>query len=156
IHRTAVGGPFALTESLAISEYLDEIYPAPGYVRLLPAQPVQRARARQIMLYLRMNLQALREARPTSTVFGRPNAKPMPEAARAEADELVRIALALIPEEAGPIFGAWSIADADLALTLMRLVANQDVTDRKLVQYATAQFDRTSVRRFVAHLPTSR
>jgi hypothetical protein len=38
----------------------------------------------------------------------------------------------------------------------MRLIANQDPLDRRLHDYALAQFDRKSVRRFMAHLPTSR
>lgn len=143
----------ALSESLAISEYLDEVFPSPA---ILPEAPAQRARARQLMLYLRTQLHALREARPTSSVFGRPIARPMPDKARTEAAELERIALAVVPEDGGPLFGAWSVADADLALALMRLVAHQEVSDRRLVSYAMAQFDRKSVRRFVAHLPTSR
>jgi glutathione S-transferase len=54
------------------------------------------------------------------------------------------------------MFGTWCIADSDLALALMRLIANQDPLDRRLVNYALAQFDRKSVRRFAAHLPTGR
>jgi len=146
-------GAIALSESLAISEYLDEVFPTPP---LFPSGAAARARARQLLLYLRTSLHALREARPTSSVFGRPIERPMPDKARAEAAELERIALALIPEDGGPLFGAWSIADADLALALMRLVANHDASDRRITAYAVAQFDRKSVRRFVAHLPTSR
>jgi glutathione S-transferase len=54
------------------------------------------------------------------------------------------------------MFGAWCIADIDLALALMRLIANQDPLDRRLVTYALAQFERKSVHRFVSHLPTTR
>ena len=49
------------------------------------------------------------------------------------------------------MFGTWCIADTDLALALMRLIAHQDPLDHRLVTYALAQFDRKSVRRFVAH-----
>ncbi|HEX4420628.1 MAG TPA: glutathione transferase [Kofleriaceae bacterium] len=151
-----VHGEIAISESLAISEYLEEAFPAPDHPALLPVGAASRARARQIMLYLRTSLHALRDARPTSSVFGRPQTRAIPDKAKAEAAELERIALAVIPESGGPMFGAWSLADADLALALMRLVANQDALDRRLTDYALAQFDRKSVRRFVAHLPTSR
>ena len=151
-----VHGTTWLTESLAISEYLAETFPAPAHPRLFPADLAERARARQLMMYLRTSLFALRDARPTSTVFGRPNARPMPDKAREEAAELERIALAVVPEDRTTLFADWCIADSDLALMLMRLVANQDPLDRRLTNYALAQFDRKSARRFVAHLPTTR
>lgn len=151
-----VHGARAISESLAISEYLAETFPFPHHPRLFPADFGDRARARQIMSYLRTSLFALRDERPTTTVFGRPNAKPMSDAARAEAAELERIALAMIPVGRPQLFDTWCIADADLSLALMRLVANQDALDKRLVDYALAQFDRKSVRRFIAHLPTSR
>jgi glutathione S-transferase len=151
-----VHGDVWITESLAISEYLAETFPTPGHPRLFPADLGDRARARQIMSFLRTSLFALREARPTSSVFGRPNPRPLPDRAREEAAELERVALAVLPDDRPAMFGSWCIADTDLALALMRLIANQDPIDRRLVNYALAQFDRTSVRRFVAHLPTGR
>lgn len=151
-----VHGETWIADSLAISEYLAESFPAPEHPRLFPAELGDRARARQIMMFLRTRMVALREARPTSSVLARPNPKPMTDAARADAAELERIALAVVPEGRTSLFGAWCIADADLALALMRLIANQDPLDRRLHDYALAQFDRKSVRRFMAHLPTSR
>jgi glutathione S-transferase len=151
-----VHGDTWITESLAISEYLAETFPAPDHPRLFPADLGDRARARQVMSFLRTSLFTLREARPTSSVFGRPNPRPMSDRARQEAAELERIALAVLPDDRPAMFGAWCIADTDLALALMRLIANQDPLDRRLVAYALAQFDRKSVHRFVSHLPTSR
>lgn len=145
-----------ITESLAISEYVAETFPAPDHPRLFPVDLADRARARQILSFVRTSLFALREARPTSSVFGRPNPRPLSERARDEAAELERVALAMIPDDRAAMFGTWCIADTDLALALMRLIANQDPLDRRLVNYALAQFDRSSVRRFVAHLPTGR
>jgi glutathione S-transferase len=151
-----VHGDLWLSESLAISEYLAETFPAPDHPRLFPANLADRARARQIMMFLRTSSFALREARPTSTVFGRPVTTALPEKARDEAAELERIALAMVPAGQTTLFADWCIADCDLALALMRLVANQDPLDRRLVDYALAQFDRKSVRRFIARLPTTR
>lgn len=151
-----VHGDAWISESLAISEYLAETFPAPAHPRLFPADLVERARARQVMSFLRTSLFALREERPTSTVFGRPNPRPMSERCREEATELERLALAVLPDDRPAMFGAWCIADIDLALALMRLIANQDPLDRRLVTYALAQFERKSVHRFVSHLPTTR
>jgi len=151
-----VHGDTWISESLAISEYLAETFPAPMHPRLFPGNLAERAQARQIMMFLRANLFALREARPTSAVFGRPMTRAMPDKAKEEAAELERIALSVITGDRTTMFAEWCIADCDLALALMRLVANQDPLDRRLVNYALAQFDRKSVRRFVAHLPTSR
>src|SRR5207248_3222109 len=84
-----VDGEVWLTESLAISEYLAERYAPPGYPPIMPADVIERARVRQVMSWLRTSLPALREERPTSTVFqDASNAKPLGERARADAIEL--------------------------------------------------------------------
>lgn len=151
-----VHGDTWISESLAISEYLAETFPAPAHPRLFPADLGERARARQVMSFLRTSLFALCEERPTSTVFGRPNPRPLSDRARDDAAELERLALAVLPDDRPAMFGAWCIADIDLALALMRLIANQDPLDRRLTAYALAQFERKSVHRFVSHLPTTR
>jgi glutathione S-transferase len=151
-----VHGDTWISESLAISEYLAETFPVPAHPRLFPANLGDRARARQIMMVLRTSLSALWDARPAAAVFGRPMTKHMSDKAREEAAELERIALSVVTGDRTTMFAEWCIADCDLALALMRLVASQDPLDRRLVSYAVAQFDRKSVRRFVAHLPTNR
>lgn len=144
-----------ITESLAISEYIAEKFPYPGSPRLFPADLGQRARARQIMSMLRTGLFALREDRPTSSVFGRPTIKAMSDKGKADADELIRVASALIAPKALSLFDEYCIADSDLALCLMRLIANEDPVPSHLIDYALAQFDRRSVKRYIAHLPTT-
>src|SRR5207302_7225310 len=72
-----VDGGLWLTESSAISEYLADKFPPPAHPRILPADPGERARARQILSWLRTSLFALREDRPTTSVFQRPVQKPM-------------------------------------------------------------------------------
>ncbi|MEZ4403670.1 MAG: glutathione transferase [Kofleriaceae bacterium] len=144
-----VHGDVWLTESLAISEYLAETFPTPAHPRLFPADLAERARARQVMSMLRTDLAALREARPTSSVFGRPVTAPLTGAAAAQAAELVRIATHLLGADRPTIASAWCIADADLALALMRLVANGDPVPAPLRAYATAQWARPSLRAFL-------
>ena len=147
-----VHGALWISESLAISEYLAEAFPAPAHPRLFPADLGERARARQIMSMLRTSLFALREQRPMSAVFGgSPAATKLTDKAADDAAELIRVATALIAPGADCLFGAWCIADADLALALMRLVANHDPMPNHLIDYARSQWQRASVRRYLAH-----
>jgi glutathione S-transferase len=150
-----VHGDVWITESLAISEYLAETFPTPGHPRLFPADLAERARARQVMSWLRTSLMALRNDRPTSSVFGRPTVRPMTEKGKEDAAELVRVATALVPPKATQMFKDWSIADIDLSLALMRMIASQDHVPEHLIHYALAQWDRRSVKRYLAHVPTT-
>lgn len=150
-----VHGDLWISESSAISEYLAERFPFPDHPRLFPEDLGQRARARQVMSMLRTSLMGLREDRPTSSVFGRPITTPLSEKGKADATELVRVAATLIAPGATNLFAEWCIADTDLSLMLMRLIANQDPIPQTLVDYALAQWDRKSVRKYMAHLPTS-
>ncbi len=143
-------GELWLTESSAISEYLAERSPG----KILPADVAERARARQVMSWLRTSLFALREDRPTTSVFRRPVHEPLSDKARADAAELVRVTEQLLAPGRTTLFAQWSIADADLALALMRLVANNDPVPQRIVDYAHAQWGRASVRKFLAHIPT--
>lgn len=147
-----VDGDLWLTESSAISDYLAERFPSP---RILPADLGERARARQIMSWLRTSLFSLREERPTTSVFQRPATKPLSEKAQVDAQDLIAVAEQAIAPGRTTLFAEWCAADADLALMLMRLVANNDKTSQKIVDYATAQWSRASVRKFLAYIPTT-
>jgi len=151
-----VHGDLWLTESLAISEYLAETFPHPAHPRLFPANLVERARARQVMSMVRTGLMGLREDRPTSSVFGRPTTAPMTDKGKADAAELIAVASALVKPGKTTMFDEYCIADTDLALMLMRLVANQDPVPQHLIAYAVANWERRSVRRYVANIPTTR
>jgi glutathione S-transferase len=148
-------GDLWLTESSAISEYLAERYAPPQHPRLLPLDPNQRARARQVMSWLRTGLMALREDRPTSSVFSRPIQTPLSDKALADATDLIRIAEQLIAPGESSMATEWGVADADLALALMRLIANGDRVPQRLVDYARAQWSRASVRKYLALMPTT-
>jgi glutathione S-transferase len=143
-----VHGATAITESLAISEYLAETFPFPTHPRLFPENLADRARARQLMGYLRTDTFALREERPTTSLLGGPRVTtPLSPKAAAAAAELVRIADRMLT---GPfLVPAWNIADADLALALMRLVANADPLPARLADYAHRVWSRPSIQRFL-------
>ena len=101
----------------------------------------------------RVDAAVLRQRLEGLSVFGRPVTTPLSDKAKADADELVRIAGALIAPGKTTMFGEYCIADTDLALALMRLVANHDPVPQPLVDYARAQWERTGVRKYLSHVP---
>lgn len=143
-------GAVAIGESLAIAEYLAETFPTPGHPRIFPADLGERARARQVMSFLRTGLFALREQRPTTSVFGAPVTAPLSAPAQAQADELVAAASHALGDRT-TIGSAWCIADADLALALMRLVKNGDAVPAHLRAAAEATWARPSVQVYLGH-----
>ena len=146
-------GAVAIGESSAISEYLAETFRFPDHPRIFPGDLGERARARQVMSFVRTSLFALREQRPTSTVFGAATDQPLSADAQAQADDLVRAASHALGARA-TIASAWSIADTDLALALMRLVKNRDPVPANLHAYALAKWERPSVQVYLRHAAT--
>lgn len=141
---------FALTESSAISEYLDEVFPAPAHRALYPAAPQQRAVARQIQAWLRSDLLDLRTDRSTHTVFYQRAGQPLSAAAQENAERLLAAADRWIQ---GPhLFQDWSIADTDLAIMLSRLVMNGDPVPQKLKDYVAGQWQRDSVQEWLKRI----
>ena len=61
---------FELSESSAITEYLEEHFAPPEWERIYPLDLQKRARARQIQAWLRSDLMPIREERSTDVVFG--------------------------------------------------------------------------------------
>jgi glutathione S-transferase len=150
-----VDGDFALSESSAIVEYLEDAYPAPTHARVFPADGRARARARQIMAWVRSDLMPIREERSAEYVFYahdrlRPYAPLSPAGQRAAA-KLLAAAERLVPADSGPLFGAWCIADTDLAMMLQRLVKTGHDVPAKIRAYAAAQWTRPAVREFCDH-----
>ena len=140
---------FWLSESSAIVEYLDELFPAPKYPGALPADRRQRARARQLMAWLRSDLMPIREERSAETIFYQPSPRPLSEAAEVAVQRLLWVAGQLIPQAGGCLFGSWSTADADLTFMLKRLAASGYTLPGKIQAFVDAQWSRPSVRGFV-------
>ena len=139
---TLVDADFALSESSAITEYLEEAYPkTPVY----PADPKQRARARQVQAWLRSDLLPIRQERSTMVVFYGQKMPPLTPVAEGAAAKLISAAQALLVGNPAYLFGEWSIADLDLAVMLNRLVLNGDSVPAELVAYAQRQWERPSV-----------
>jgi glutathione S-transferase len=147
-------GDLSLSESSAIVEYLEEAYPPPAYPRLLPSDLRARARARQVMAWVRSDVGALREERSSEYVFS-PRERleplgPLSPDGQAAAEKVVGVASRLIPDGGGPLFGAWCIADTDLAMMLWRLWRTDFPLPGKLRLYAETEWARPSVRAFAA------
>jgi len=150
-------GDFWLAESSAITEYLDEVFPPPQYPGIYPRDPQGRARVRLVQALIRSDFKALREDRPTSTIFGKPTPKPLSAAGQASAERLIRISTALLAPHKTTLTGAFTIGDADLALVLQRLVVNGDPLPAQLGDYAHSIWQRPSVKAWLAHTtPPSR
>jgi glutathione S-transferase len=143
---TLVHEGFALSESSAITEYLDETFAG---TRLYPIKRRDRARARQIQAWLRSDLMPLRAERSTEVVFYGAPAAPLSEAGQAAARKLFAAAQTLLESGSPNLFGEWCVADTDLALMLNRLVMNGDPVPQRLADYATHQWQRPSVQRWV-------
>jgi glutathione S-transferase len=148
-----VDGDFSLSESSAIVEYLDDKWPPPEHPPLLPRELQQRARARQLMAWLRSDLMPIREERSSEYVFYPtdtlpPHAPLSSEAQRAVA-KLVSFAERVVPADGGAPFGAWCIADTDLAMMLQRLVKTNEPLPPRLLAFAEREWQRPSVQAFV-------
>ncbi|MHC8404052.1 glutathione transferase [Pseudomonas sp. TMB3-21] len=141
---TLVHQGFALSESSAIAEYLEEL--APGHNKLYPLDIQQRARARQLQAWLRSDLLVIRKERPADLIYFGKKDTPLSDDALAAVGRLFFVADRLLEEGAEHLFGAWSIADTDLAIMLNRLLANGDPMPARLADYVRRQWDRDSVR----------
>ena len=143
---TLIDGDFALSESSAIAEYLNDAYPNPP---IFPADLHELARARQVQAWLRSDFMPIRQERPTTTIFYRPVSTPLSSAAQISSRKLCAAASGLLSHGGENLFGRWSIADVDLALMLNRLILNGDDVPIHLVRYAKAQWERPSVQLWV-------
>ena len=187
-------GDFHLTESTAIAEYLEQLYPAPDHLarciprppgraprascrhgcaatwapcarsadrnRVLgPARPapVRRwprgrgqadSRARQLQAWLRSDLGALRQERPTETVFWDQPGQPLSDDGHAAAAK--RFMSAALIGAGQATRRRLGIADADLATALRRLWLD-DLLPDTLRAYAEAQWQRPSLRKWLDH-----
>ncbi|WP_349970605.1 glutathione transferase [Pseudomonas caspiana] len=143
---TLVHGDFALSESSAITEYLEDVFPQTS---IYPRDLMQRAKARQVQAWIRSDLLPIRQERSTLVVFYGLKAGPLSPDAEAAKRKLISAAQALLEDSPEYLFGEWSIADVDLAVMLNRLILNGDSMPSGLVEYAQRQWQRASVQEWV-------
>jgi glutathione S-transferase len=144
-------GDVWLTESSAIVEYLEEVFPGPEHPRLLPADLRARARARQLMSWLRFELGELREQRPwwmTLYKNTRGELPPLTVGAQRNVADILDLATRL--HAAGEL-AEWHIGHVDLALTLMRLADCDTPLSEPLCSWFVDAVARPSVRAYLDH-----
>ncbi|WP_028227001.1 glutathione transferase [Paraburkholderia ferrariae] len=146
---TLLHGNFALSESSAIAEYLDEVYRAPAHATVLPADRETRAQARQLQAWIRSDFMPLKSERQADRIYFPEPVKPLSDPAQRACDKLLAAADRLISDDRYGVFGDWCIADTDFALMLNRLIACGDPVPPKLVRYVERQWARPSVQQWV-------
>ena len=144
-------GDFHLSESSAITEFLDECYPEPDYPSVYPESMQERARARQIQAWLRSDFLEIREERSTEVIFYHEiNAAPLSEAASRSFTKLMSGLDHVLKDGTAHLFDNWCIADTEVALMLNRLIVNGDKVPPKYIDYANYQWQRPSVQKWVS------
>ena len=139
---------FWLTESMAIVEYLEQVFPPPGYARLYPAEPRARGRARQIMAFMRSGLNSLRdEVQWWMCVYPHDVVTLSPKAAR-DAHELVDLVEQL---DASGELAEWNLAHVDLAFMLSRLERSEVALPASARGVVDDNFARPAVRAYLDH-----
>lgn len=139
---------FVVAESSAIVEYLEDVFPER---RVLPADLKQRARARQVMAWIRSDdTLPIREERPTSTMFYEHTNKELSPAAMTAVTKLFDVCDRLLASDATSLFGTDTVADADLAFMVQRLLMNGGEVPPKVRRFAEAQWKRPVIAKFMA------
>jgi glutathione S-transferase len=144
-------GDFWVAESLAIVEYLEDAFPPPGHPRIFPADVRERARARQIMTFLRLAFRVLQNERPSQLIFYPETPPPLTANGERNAAELLQLAERLGVGASGRIFAEPCLADVELAFALMRLVVSAHPIAAPVRAFAEAVWARPAVREFVRH-----
>lgn len=142
-------GEFWLTESMAIVEYLEEQFPPPHWARLLPASPQARARARQIMAWMRFDLRSLRAERPWQySFYPTMQHRSLSPAAERDATELIDLVVRLA---AGGDLDDWNISHADIAFGLWRLARDAYALPEPAQRMLDHNLARPSIRAYIEH-----
>ncbi|HJQ99228.1 MAG TPA: glutathione S-transferase N-terminal domain-containing protein [Candidatus Polarisedimenticolaceae bacterium] len=119
-------GTLVIPDSLAIIEYLEEVYPAPAYAALWPPDRAVRAHARWLAAAMHSGYGAIRNHMSFNLCF-LPEVPPAHPDALAEAQEVLALweeTLARPDRAGGPyLCGAFSAADVMFATLAVRLKA---------------------------------
>jgi glutathione S-transferase len=136
-----------LSESSAIAEYLEDAFP--GTPRILPEDIRHRARARQVMAWIRSDLMPIRQERSAETIFYAPATEPLSSVAQQAASKLLTAVDGLLAPGGTSLFGRFSIADADLTFMLQRLGKSGHPLGDKAQRFVDAVWSRPSVQKWV-------
>lgn len=118
-------GTLVVPDSLAIVEYLEETFPAPGHPRLWPEDRATRAHARWLAATMHSGFAALRESMSFNLCFLPRRPEPTAAALR-DAAEMLSLLESTLAANARPgpyLFGEFSAADVMYATAAWRLLA---------------------------------
>lgn len=123
-------GAVVVPDSLAIIEYLDEVFPAPDHPPMWPQDRAARAHARWLAATMHSGFSALRESMSFNLCFLPKRPEPTSAALREAAEMLALLEGALQAKSGtGPyLFGEFGAADVMYATAAWRLVAFEVAT----------------------------
>lgn len=147
-----VDGDLAVWDTLAITEYLAELYPDK---QLWPADRAARARARSICAEMHSGFTALRGNCPMNIEASLPETGALiwrdKPGVQADVQRIVSMWSALLEEHGGPmLFGAFSVADAYFAPVCMRLKTYALPVPGPVAAYIARVCDLAGVQAWVA------
>ena len=125
-------GAVRVWESLAIIEYVAELFPGAG---IWPKDTAARAEARAISMEMLSGFRALRNACPMN-IRRKPGAIDLPEGVRGDVTRIETLWKAALERSGGPfLFGAFSAADAMYAPVVNRLEVYCLTQDEAVLDY---------------------
>lgn len=128
-------GPIRVWESLAIIEYVAELFPEAG---LWPKNVAERAEARSISMEMLSGFHALRGACPMN-IRRKPGKIALPEGTHANIERIETIWRDCRARSGGPfLFGSFTAADAMFAPVVNRFEAYELVTAADTLEYMAA------------------
>lgn len=140
-------GELKVWESLAIIEYVAELFPEAG---LWPKNAADRAVARSVSMEMLSGFGALRGACPMN--MRRPRRTiPLPDGVAANVDRISAIWTELLGRSGGPfLFGAFSAADAMYAPVVNRFDTYELTNDPAILAYMDAMKSHPAWRKWLA------
>jgi len=142
-------GETVIYDSLAIMEYANDGFPGPA---LLPADPLDRARARSLLSWMHSGFAEMRKGMPFEQTF---HARPVaaPDAALREAARCAEAWERELTRTDGPyLFGSLSLADLTFVPVIRRLKAHGFPLSKypRAALWSTELMARASVREWMA------
>jgi len=144
-------GDFSLGESLAICEYLEEVFPPPKHRVFFPADLAERAKVREILSWLRTDpdLPEMRRCMPFEGLFESVGQPPVTDKARAAVQRLVQAIRVRLKQP--DVLEQPTLADFELAIQMRRpLFYGLELGDASdAVRFSDKLWNRPSVQAWV-------
>lgn len=137
-----------ISESLAILEYLEETYSSSETKKIFPKNPDQRAKDREILLWLRTDLFELQRCMPYEGMFVSVEKPTVTQRAISEVQQLTEVTKRRLSQKRNTL----TVADFELAFTLRRPLFYEpgllaDFAD--VVHFSDSVWNRPSVQSWV-------